>query len=34
MDDNPVTVKKWWQVESMRNLYDLFMSHENEFENE
>jgi predicted ATPase len=34
MDDNPVTVKKWWQVESMRSLYDLFMSHENEFENE
>jgi hypothetical protein len=32
LDDYPVTVKEWWQIENMRLHYELFKSFKSEFE--
>ena len=31
LDENPVDVKKWTELENVRTYYDLFKTHENEF---
>lgn len=31
LDENPVTVESWTELENVRSYYDFFKSHENEF---
>ena len=32
MDENPVDIKKWTRLESVRQMYEFFKEHEREFE--
>ncbi|GKZ02749.1 hypothetical protein ANS017_19220 [Paraclostridium bifermentans] len=31
LDEDPVRVKKWTELENVRNYYDFFKEHEKEF---
>lgn len=32
LDENPVTIKKWTELENVRQYYEFFKKHQNEFE--
>lgn len=31
LDENPVDIKRWTELENVREYYDFFKEHENEF---
>ena len=31
LDENPVTIRRWTELENVRTYYDFFKKHENEF---